>query len=844
MANLISAQTGLWTDASTWQTVDTTSELDSEAATTNISTSVLDSAAFTPGAITVDGIALKHAARAASPSGSFTVTLRNSSAGTDITSVTINVVDLPASTLGWIFYKFSAPQTLLAATNYVVRVVCSNTGNQVTLYRNATANNWSRKLRTTTTQVPAANDHIVIVGQQTGAGALTAVDVTYDSTSTTSYGPTVSGGPPQGMCISLGGTLSLQNTAADYFLKVKGILHISNLGLFEWGTTGSRINSASTAVLEFESIANNDSRVVVTHNGTFRYHGPTKTTKTTLTATASAGATSIAVAEATNWEVNDEICFTPSSASQVNNQYEKKTASSVSGLTIGIAALTNTHLVSSQFDCYVGNLTRRAKFKSTSASFGTSISNAFSGVIDISYVEFVNTTGNAFTAAGTVANTFSVDNCSVQNFPNLNYVLLISTSAIDCNFSNNVVYASVGNQWVYHDNYSSTGLKTVSGNYFIGHTANTNAYQVNTCNGSERIYGNVFSGKTSATGIGIDIIIRSQVVIEPNFFDDNIVTHFQCALQFSADSSTTSRGLSGTIKNLKLRLIGNSFQQRALNIAPPSNPINLNPLIFDGLEIVGTGTNSLGLLFQNASGVAKVINGVFAGTTGNQQRYGITISNDCRYLELELQNCNFGVVVGDHTAHSVQDIIFSNTNRGLAKVTAMNCNLASSTTFTGLQGGTTTSILSSFRNQGWQGDPADHRSYFYHGTVQTDSVIFRTSAPSERLTPLSATTKLESGLRMATVDDTATKTISVYVRKSEAGDGVAYNGNQPRLILKQYFPTGVTVDTVLATMTAAAGTWEQLTAVTPAATADGVFKFLVDCDGTAGWINVDDITVT
>ena len=48
---------------------------------------------------------------------------------------------------------------------------------------------------------------------------------------------------------------------------------------------------------------------------------------------------------------------------------------------------------------------------------------------------------------------------------------------------------------------------------------------------------------------------------------------------------------------------------------------------------------------------------------------------------------------------------------------------------------------------------------------------------------------------------------------------------------------------MLDTMTAAVGTWEQLTGTTAAASQDGVFEFFVDLDGTAGWINVDDWSV-
>jgi hypothetical protein len=94
------------------------------------------------------------------------------------------------------------------------------------------------------------------------------------------------------------------------------------------------------------------------------------------------------------------------------------------------------------------------------------------------------------------------------------------------------------------------------------------------------------------------------------------------------------------------------------------------------------------------------------------------------------------------------------------------------------------------------------------------------------------------------VDDGGTITINAYVRKSATGDGAAYNGNQPRLIVRANPVAGITTDTVLDTMTVGTGTWEQLTGTTAAVDADGALEFYVDCDGTAGWINVDDWTVT
>jgi hypothetical protein len=51
---------------------------------------------------------------------------------------------------------------------------------------------------------------------------------------------------------------------------------------------------------------------------------------------------------------------------------------------------------------------------------------------------------------------------------------------------------------------------------------------------------------------------------------------------------------------------------------------------------------------------------------------------------------------------------------------------------------------------------------------------------------------------------------------------------------------GQNSDVVLDTMTVAVGNWETLTASSSSATDDGAWEFVIDCDGTAGWVNVDD----
>lgn len=150
-------------------------------------------------------------------------------------------------------------------------------------------------------------------------------------------------------------------------------------------------------------------------------------------------------------------------------------------------------------------------------------------------------------------------------------------------------------------------------------------------------------------------------------------------------------------------------------------------------------------------------------------------------------------------------------------------------------------------------------STFFSSDIQTISAVNQSagtltlgntavSTGSNSFTPF---LKLESapknkGMQVA-VDNGGAPTISVWVRKSavSSGDSSNYNGAQPRLIQRSNSALGISSDVVLATASAAAGSWEQLTATATAASGDaGVLEFIVDCDGTSGFVNVDDWSVS
>ena len=104
---------------------------------------------------------------------------------------------------------------------------------------------------------------------------------------------------------------------------------------------------------------------------------------------------------------------------------------------------------------------------------------------------------------------------------------------------------------------------------------------------------------------------------------------------------------------------------------------------------------------------------------------------------------------------------------------------------------------------------------------------------------------MESNSIHVAVANGATLTPTVKVRESVAGDGTDYNGNRIRLIVKANPAAGIASDTVLATATASSeGAFESLSGTTAAVTDDAVLEFVVDCDGTTGWVNVDTFSIS
>jgi hypothetical protein len=254
----------------------------------------------------------------------------------------------------------------------------------------------------------------------------------------------------------------------------------------------------------------------------------------------------------------------------------------------------------------------------------------------------------------------------------------------------------------------------------------------------------------------------------------------------------------------------------------------------------GNGTYNLNL---SGSFVNCAVNGSLAGETSFATTDGIKrTSPGTTYIsavDLTFDNMTFGVIAGANTTHANNDVNWSSANYEKAVLNFRNCLFSSANEIGGF---TTSGYGSSYHISRWdQVSGGAHRSYFNNkGFVTCNTTTYRTSAPSEQLTPtiVSPESKLESGIKRVALASGATANVSVYVRKDSA-----YNGTAPRLIQRANPAIGVNTDVVLATSSLTlADTWYLVTGTTAAVIDDGVIEVHVDCDGTAGSIFLDDWT--
>ena len=789
--------------SASWALVDPISYLDSRAASTTLTTTAAASSTFIPGAIIVQGVSIQILGRTATPTGTITLQLFNSTTSTIITSVVLNVSDLPNTTspsmpyIGWTYFKFTSNQLLVAGNSYSIRLLTSSAA-QVQVYRNTTANNWSRALITTTTQAPSSTDNLIVGGDYTSAGVNSTTTVTMDSTSlATQYG---------NIYVGSNGVFNYGIAAStNYALKLAGDFYIGRGGTFTIGTVANPIPATSTAVLEFNCASALQYQFY--NFGTFETkYATTVLNRALLNADIAIGATTMTTDVSTGWKINDVIVIP--STTRTATQFERVTLdANASSTTLTHNAISFAHdgnaAIYIQAD--LANLTRSIKIRSTNGNFKSRFQQGINGVttiFDVEFFEWVGCIHNSGT--GTYAGSFNLQQSTFWQttlpgteavFNNLNTTISI--------ISNNVFY-----------NYSSGTQNIDDNNLIIGFT------------GFQAWFGSIG--------------------------DNNVV------------SSCSSAGLS-TLKNGST---GNRIYATAGNggiyfLSVPGGYTISNWVFFNNLLAIrfGQGSGTPGTdrtpiekfencyFYGNTVTLDFLVNGqrklwfnncfFWGGKTGLITAVGyISGANDYTHFT----NCTFG-----RRPDGVDSFFSTSCLRGGQYGTTLtNClyygtqvSFISSTVFSSVNG---FNGMTSLKHNGVTNE---YRQYQGNGSIQNDNTITYNGLPTIRITPSIATNKTFSNPVRVAVVAGATCTITLAVRKSVLADGTAYNGNQPRLMYAFNPLAGNLAETVGATTTIASdGAWEVLSYTTPVVSDDGVLEFYLDCDETAGWVNIDDFKTT
>lgn len=827
MTTKIAAANNNLTNAATWQDADSTSLLVSSSNNTTLTTSYVSSSTFTPGAITIDGIAVWVNTRPGS-TGTISVALDQATVTVVGTEVTIDVADIPSDGNCWVLFKFASPVLLLAATAYSVKAKTSSSS-QVSLFRNATSNNWSRLLRTTTTGAPAAADLLYILGEKTGSGAQTTRTVTMDDAAA---GATVYGQ----IDISAGGTMTYGTTASTaYYLKIAGNMNVRAGGTLNIGTVGTPMPSSSSGVLEFNCSTNVEFGLVIFGGGTCVLQGNAiSNVSALLAADASAAATSLTTNISTGWKNGDEIALAPTTATASQSESKALTADA-SGTTLTITAITNAHSGTSPTQGELINLTRNVKIRGVSTSNQAYILVSDGATVDWDYAELYQLGSNTsqkrgidFIAAASTSSV-NVQKCSWHDFAvSSSAVLLVPGATINCTylFDGNVSYNVNSEHWRINDVAMGTGSVTLSNHIAIRCPANSSlvhclvaeaTLDTITCTGAQNNSGGN-AGLYFNGGSGTLKTLKNITVHSNNLIGLQLTTAY-------GDSNTDVQNITSW------RNSGTGQQFEALfNIHIMGTNVSFGNTngAAGNMQLIGS--------FKNCSWWNYTVN---AGSGGFAATVGMNMSstlNTTTWDNVFFYNCSFGA----GTTHSTADITPS--TAGIFDLTLVNCVLASSTEI--LNTSSFSIPGSRIRLQRLDATSGNHKTYAMEGQISRDTSIADVS-PSVRLTPLRTATNLVLTVLRKQVASGNSATVNVKVRCSVIGDGAAYNGSRPRLIVKASPGCGITSDTVLDTATGASdGAFETLSGTTASVTDDCVLEFVVDCNGTAGWVNVDTLSAS
>jgi hypothetical protein len=840
MAVLVSVANGNFTSASTWEGINTPISLGptSTSSGQNLTTSYVASNGLTSTGGTATGVVIFMTNRtAAGATAVVDLAIYNSTAGATAATASFLGSDVPVFSgvsLRQIYVRLNSPLALVNGNAYQLRVK-STINSAITIWING-ANQWTRLFTNGISTSGATGDIFYVVGKLTGPGSTSSTTVTMDNNNSWQYST---------LAIGQFGTLTW-GTASSTELRLYGAPYpAANIstwiggGNFVMGTTSSPIAPGATALLWIGATTVGGLRIQINDGASFTAAGTYKKPWTLLTANCATGSTGATVADATGWNVGDDIVIAATRRTII--QSDRRTINSISGNFIGFTATSFFHDGEGVHAAEVINLTRNCQINSVNASFKSYLTHntVNNNTLSLDSMEFTDmgyaqTVGAVYwSGSGTSSVSMRVTNCAFVEAVG-GVTLFTLSNVVNTLVDNCVGYRINGPSSLIFVPTPNTAPTVISGATFsncvaISGTSSTTVGII-TGNNSVDFIGNRSIGINTW---GIQFGGQGTRLNYSGKFNNNIV--HACTNGFSAnitDSFITGNHATGNraIRNLNFGWYANwCYNSRFDDTLLLENTVGGVLLNYN---VAGIATN---LVFNNLNSQGSSL---FSSQAGIWIGYANNFATS-HAAQAVFNNCLIGATVS-HTSGDIA--IFSTLDSGLyVDLVFNNSTLGSSVEFFR---SSLISDNSSVALQRADGATGTHRIYFRNGLQTTDTTIFRSSSYSLRMTPSSATEYRKFSPKVIPVRIGSTPTVSVWVRMSATADGTNYNGTLPRMWLENNpalgnFPSYD--DILLATAVTGNGVWQQLSAVLPVTPTDNTaFKVYLDCSGTLGWVNVDD----
>ncbi|MBV6342371.1 right-handed parallel beta-helix repeat-containing protein [Candidatus Magnetobacterium casense] len=531
----------------------------------------------------------------------------------------------------------------------------------------------------------------------------------------------------------------------------------------------------------------------------------------------------------TGWKSGDKIAIASTSRTYTDC-FTTTLNGNASGTTVTLTdELIRAHIGTSPCQAEVINLTRNVVVTSHTTTAVGYVQFATTATVDVDWTEFSYLGEDAAGKRGidiqTTSGSCNLNRCAFHDFED--YGIYFSGATIDnVSITYNCLYnlASVAGNSVSLLSSTQTPI-TYSNNWLIYQGGNVVTVYISTTNAV--IDDNVIAGGRSY-GMQLAALPGASGSIDGNVIHSGGNVGFYIG---------TNLGNYGTVYPFGTLTAWRNTQS-GLNLTSTSN-IEITSVIAWGNGTQNIFTGGTHIVYDSLT-----LNGdtVFS-TAGGIAVNGIT--------QFTVRGGNLGTASGIKTTHSTADLNFgavgSYSYQQFAQIYLDNVTLGSSTQLGGSWNRTNwlpESFVRASRLGGTAG-LAGEKTWTPEGTIIADTSYYSTASPSQKLTPSSATYKLESGSYFVPVASGQNPTVSVKVRESNA-----LNGDSPELVVRRCDSLGITADTVLDTATSGPdvdtppGTWETLSGQPGAVSADGVLEFFVRVNGTAGFCGVCDWSVT